>query len=201
LTISLKDQLVSIPQRELAGSRTSSLFAYQKNWALSELIESHMKDADYVFAFEFHDDVLILDSETNPTKLKFVQVKTKSTGKNWTIKQLINSKKGTGSNPDQPSIVGKLYENRRKFAGYENELKFITNAHFSFGSSTLKINAGSLQSELIDSIVTAVDLQLGDGTLDDINCLSFERSPLSVEDHENHIKGKLHVTIQRSQAA
>lgn len=188
----LSEELITVPQREIAGSRSSSLFAYQKNWALAKQIEYHLAGNDYVFAFEFHDDVLILDSEANPTNLQFVQVKTKNNGKNWTIKLLTKSEKGKNNNPDKLSIIGKLYENKFNFTNYKSELKFVTNAYFSFGDSVKSTCADTLEHDDQASITTAVQIQLGTSNAIDLGCLFFERSDLSVDDHENHIRGKLH---------
>lgn len=192
MAVPLYKELLTVPQREVAGPRSSSRFSYQKNWALAELIEYHLAGKDYVFAFEFHDDVLILNSESNPTSLQFIQVKTKATGKNWTIRALTKAEKGAEGEPDKLSIVGKLYENKLNFNNHKSELKFVTNAYFSFGKSTSSICANSLdpkdqktiQSSIQDQLKVKHSVELGD--------LFFEHSDLSVGDHEEHIKGKLH---------
>lgn len=188
----LSRELVAVPQREVAGARSSKQFAYQKNWALAELIEYHLAGKDYVFAFEFHDDVLILDSEISPSNLQFIQVKTRTNGKNWTIKQLIKSEKGKNGNPDKLSIVGKLYENKFNFNNHASELKFVTNAYYSFTDVTKSSYADTLESNDQNSITTAVQDQLNVTNPIDLGCLCFEHSSLSVDDHEDHIRGKLH---------
>lgn len=113
----IQSDLIKVPQTETAGSRSPARFAYQRNWALAELIEYHLEGKDYVFAFEFHDDILILDSEVNPSNLQFVQVKTKTTGQKWTVHGLTKSEKGKNGNPEKLSIIGKLYENKKTSPG------------------------------------------------------------------------------------
>jgi len=188
---SIQSDLITVAQTETSGSRSPGRFAYQRNWALAELIEYHLKGKDYVFAFEFHDDILILDSEESPSKLQFVQVKTKTTGKKWTINELTKSEKGKSGNPDKISIIGKLYENKKNFEGHESQLRFVTNAYFSFFDPTPVATADKLEKKDRDKITAAVQAQLGVGTVD-LSSLQLEQSSLSVEDHEKHIRGILH---------
>lgn len=196
MSSTLSQDLVKTPQREIAGSRTSKLFSYQKNWALAELIEYHLADKDYVFAFEFHDDILIFDSETSPSNLKFVQVKVKTNGAKWTIKQLIKSEKGKNGNPDKLSIIGKLYENKFNFNTHTSELSFVTNAYFSFTNSGLSSCANTLDIKDQNEITVAIQNQINSTNPIDLNSLFFERSSLSFDDHENHIRGKLHTFFE-----
>lgn len=186
----IQSDLIKVPQTETAGSRSPARFAYQRNWALAELIEYHLEGKDYVFAFEFHDDILILDSEANPSSLQFVQVKTKTTGKKWTIHELTKSEKGKEGNPDKLSIIGKLYENKNNFSCHSSQLRFVTNAYFSFIDPALITTADQLEKNDQDKITNAVQAQLG--TAVDLSTLQLEQSSLSVEDHEKHIRGILH---------
>lgn len=187
----IQSDLITVPQAETAGSRSPARFAYQRNWALAELIEYHLEGKDYVFAFEFHDDILILDSEVNPSILQFVQVKTKTTGQKWSVHQLTTSEKGKNGNPDKLSIIGKLYENKKNFADHSSQLRFVTNAYFSFIDPVPVTIASQLEKKDQEKITNAVQAQLGGGDVD-LNALQLERSSLSVDDHEKHIRGILH---------
>ncbi|MDP1931842.1 MAG: dsDNA nuclease domain-containing protein [Gammaproteobacteria bacterium] len=191
MPVTIQSDLITVPQTETAGSNSPARFAYQRNWALAELIEYHLEGKDYVFAFEFHDDVLILDSEKNPSELQFIQVKTKTTGKKWSIHELTKSEKGKGGNPDKLSIIGKLYENKKNFAVHSSRLRFVTNAYFSFASPAPVIVADQLDEEVQGKITSAVQSQLGTGLVD-LSCFQLEQSSLSVDDHEKHIRGILH---------
>lgn len=187
----LQSDLVSTSQTETAGSRSPARFAYQRNWALAELVEYHLKGKDYVFAFEFHDDVLILDSKDNPSSLQFVQVKTKTTGQKWTINELTKSEKGKNGNPDKLSIIGKLYENKKNFSSHTSQLRFVTNAYFSFSDPAPLTTANQLKPNDQDKIISAIQAQIGMGAVD-LGALRLEQSSLSVDDHEKHIRGILH---------
>lgn len=191
MSSTIQSDLITVSQTETAGSRSPARFAYQRNWALAELIEYHLEGKDYVFAFEFHDDILILDSEESPSNLQFVQVKTKTTGQKWSIHQLTKSEKGKNDNPDKLSIIGKLYENKKNFSSHSSQLRFITNAYFSFTDPAPVTIADQLEKKDQDKITDAVNAQLGTGTID-LSSLQLEQSSLSVDDHEKHIRGILH---------
>lgn len=187
----IQSDLITVNQTETAGYRSPARFAYQRNWALAELIEYHLQGKDYVFGFEFHDDILILDSEDNPSSLQFVQVKTKTTGQKWSVNQLTKSEKGKNGNPDKLSIIGKLYENKKNFSEHSSQLRFVTNAYFSFTDPAPITIANELEKKEQDKITSAVQAQLGNGTVD-LSALRLEQSTLSVDDHEKHIRGILH---------
>lgn len=158
---------------------------------MAELIEYHLEGKDYVFAFEFHDDILILDSEDSPSSLQFVQVKTKTTGQKWSVRELTKSEKGKNGNPDKLSIIGKLYENKKNFSSHSSQLRFVTNAYFSFIDPAPITTADRLEKDVQDKITNAVQSQIGAGYVD-LSALRLERSSLSVDDHEKHIRGILH---------
>ena len=73
--------------RETSGASSANRFSYQVNWALSKLIELHKQGKEYLIVLDFHDDVLVADSEAAPTTIDFYQVKT-SRIKDWTLARL-----------------------------------------------------------------------------------------------------------------
>ncbi|MDP3682434.1 MAG: dsDNA nuclease domain-containing protein, partial [Ignavibacteria bacterium] len=83
----LKDKIVNTKPREKAGSTSASRFDYQKDYSICKLIESHLTSNDYIIIFDWHEDLIIMDSELNPQTVSFYQIKGKKTG-TWTIKQL-----------------------------------------------------------------------------------------------------------------
>lgn len=50
-------------------------FDYQKDWALYKVLEFQLEDGNYVIVLDFHDDILILDSDISPDKIGFYQIK------------------------------------------------------------------------------------------------------------------------------
>jgi hypothetical protein len=67
---------------------------YQQTWALCHLLLLHEANADYVITFYHHEDVSVLDSETDPKQICGFQIKTNSG--NWTVKALLKREKGQG---------------------------------------------------------------------------------------------------------
>ena len=116
-TMTLKEKLITIPQREKSGEDSESAFAYQKNWAFYHLLKLHINNDNYVFVFEFHDDILLLDS-IEPTNITFIQIK-KSDNKAWTISRLLKKDANT------LSILGKLFIHCKNFNGEKIFLKSL----------------------------------------------------------------------------
>lgn len=76
----VRQALLKEPQREQGGKLAIERFEFQAAWGLSRVLDLFRQGADFGIAFEFHDDVLQLDSMSSPTKVTFFQVKTQ---KNW----------------------------------------------------------------------------------------------------------------------
>lgn len=115
---------VEKPVRETSGSRSSNRFDYQKNWSLCELLSLHASHSDYLMVFEHHDDIVVFNSQDNPSDATFYQVKTKASG-NWTVGALTKSK------VDMQSIFGKLYANHLSFFENAKSLIFTSNQPLS----------------------------------------------------------------------
>lgn len=141
----LKSLLIQKAPREIAGARTSKQYDYQKDLSLYLLLENHTKKDDYVFLFDFHEDLVMLDSAQTPSKIDCFQIKTKTTKGNWTAKALIYRPDGNASH------LGKLYYNKVIFDGKVNTLNFVTNATFSLellDKTDSKLKATIIASEL-----------------------------------------------------
>jgi len=182
------------PVRESAGPRSSNRFDYQKNWSLCELLSLHASNKDYLMIFEHHEDVVVFDSESNPSKAIFYQVKSKSTG-NWTIGALVKSASGDG----KQSILGKLYSNYLLFKDSVESMVFTSNQGLS---TKLKDNSKSITlnsvgfSKLSDidkeKIHSAVELD-GEEYCDlfGLEKISIDKTDLRLDDHTSITKGRL----------
>lgn len=126
--MTLKDKIVSIKPREKAGSTSASRFDFQKDWSLCKLIEFHLTKADYVIVFDWHEDLLIMDSEFNPQKVAFYQIKGRKSGY-WSVKELIKSDNNRSGVP-LLSIIGRLYDCKLKHDIETTSLNFVSNARF-----------------------------------------------------------------------
>ncbi len=193
----IKEILINNKPRENSGSISSSRFDFQKDWSICQLLEYHKKCCDYLFIFDFNEDLLILDSETKPNKISFYQIKGDKS-KNWTIERLIKSKKN--KNGDfLLSILGKLYECKSKYDLKTDSLNFISNARFSVklkdGSSGLKkdniciLEIDEKDREKIKKKIKAEFKLSDDPIYEDITFLKV--TELSLDDSSNHTKGKL----------
>ncbi|MBY3201324.1 dsDNA nuclease domain-containing protein [Rhizobium laguerreae] len=132
----IRQDLLKEPQREKGGKLAVERFEYQAAWGLSRILQLCKTGEDFGIAFEFHDDVLELDSMSGPTKVTFFQVKTQQTG-NWTLASISASpgavgKKSTVKPGDPPpekklSYAAKMYDNYKRFPDHTERLVFVTN--------------------------------------------------------------------------
>ena len=118
----LKSKLFLNKPRENSGSTTSNRFDYQKNWAICKLVDLHRTAEDYLLCFEFHDDIIVFDSETDPQKIKCYQVKTKDSA-HWLLSSLTKVEKENGA-----SILAKLHQHYLDYEGSIESLSFVTNS-------------------------------------------------------------------------
>lgn len=191
----LADALINIPQSERGGEIATRGFDYQSCWALSEMLEYELDERDYVFIFEYHDDVVIVDCEDHPQDLIFVQVKTRE--KHWTPNNLYGA---TAKAPT--SIVAKQFLLQKSFSSYTSQvpkLMFVTNAVInfskvggknSFDASTLEINEQDNLKIAIREQAKVQKVDLDEKDID-LSTLKFVQSSLSLDDHQVHLKGKL----------
>ncbi|MBO1019106.1 DUF4297 domain-containing protein [Methylobacterium sp. SD274] len=125
------DDLVAVPQREKGGSIALERLDYQASWAVSLVLLLHEKPEDYAVAFEFHDDIVVLNGSSQPTKARFYQVKTRESG-HWTVSRLTQRYQRRGGSDKVPSIVARMYDNRIKFGCAAEVLGFVSNQPCEF---------------------------------------------------------------------
>lgn len=192
----LKQRLIDIGPRDRSGPRSANRFDYQDDWALCLLLELHERGRDYVVVFDYLDDVLVLDSASDPQAAIFYQVKTKASG-NWTRSALV--KQGQGHPGQLPSIIGKLYSNYEHLPDETEGLELVSNAHFKLklqegGSS---IGMTSVQFDSLDEterqgFAESLESELGAPTnYDGLRLLVYQTSDLSLQGHVDHALGKL----------
>lgn len=203
--MSLKKRFFEVKPRESSGSSTSSKYDYQKNWSLVELLERHLTGSDYLFVFDFHDDLLVFDTEENPQKVAFYQVKTKDTGKLWKLGDLIKNKTSKTAEP-LLSIFGKLYLNKLNFPDNTLSLNFVSNAKFEITLADKEASSTSLSTIccdcLDDDVLTKISAKLVEehGLQDDpeFKGITFLRvSGLSSDDQVGHAKGKVSEFLEK----
>jgi len=184
--------------RERAGSTASSRFDYQKDISICMLLEYHEKGNDYLFVFDYHDDLVVLDSEVSPTKYNFFQIKAKETGY-WQLNALVKPKKGK-ADAVLPSILGKMHDHLQNFPTATESLTFLSNTKLSVKLKGLKtpkqyeqVNLGKLGNDTCRIVQTALEKELAPGKLlaNFFNITFFASHALSVNDSSTHTKGKL----------
>lgn len=195
--MNLKDKIVKTRPREKSGSTSASRFDFQKDWSICKLIESHQTSNDYVVIFDWHDDLIIMDSEHDPKKVSFYQVKGKKSD-NWTLKQLIESKMAKDGS-SLLSIIGKLYDCKSKFDLETTSLNFVSNARFSVGladKSTSKakneiciVELSDTDRETLRAKIKSEHKLTTDPIYEDITFLKV--LDLSVDGSKAHTQGKI----------
>jgi hypothetical protein len=197
-----------IEPRENAGSRTSGRYDYQKDLSIWILLEYHENCNDYLFVFDYHDDLVVFDSEVTPKAYAFFQIKSNQSNK-WKLNRILHRKKRVPKVDDEHeekkdesenSILGKLYLHKVNFKENVESLNFISNASFdcklSNGGKGLDLNEICLEDlckEDKDNIQEKLKKEFGISEMD-LNFTSqtfFKVSELSIKDSGTHTIGKI----------
>ena len=194
----LKELFVNTRPRELSGSTSANRVDFQRDVSLNRLLQAELSNQDYIFIFDYHEDLVVMDCEQKPEKVSFYQIKGKKSG-NWTVKSLLKSEKDQDGHP-LLSTLAKLYECRTKFELETTNLTFLSNARFNIKLED-KTNADA--RELTCAVdLTANDKALIKAALNEQNVIEdgselcediifFEVVDVSVTDSANHLKGIL----------
>jgi len=180
----LFDVLSAKPQRETVGASTAARFDYQKSYALLELINRHTSNLDYSVAFEFHDDILFFDSETNPNLVEFTQVKTSSSNSPKKTHTLTTRRKKSNS------ILGKLMANAKSFPlSHDFSLVLVSNNPFEFSNTDIKFQdldattKSKISDKLKDEFKGIKESQF--------DSFKFKVTNISIENMDTHLRGKV----------
>lgn len=187
----LKELLVSKKPRE--ESATSAKYDYQKDVSIVLLLQQHDRRGDYVFIFDYHDDLLIINSAELPNTIDFYQIKSKEKG-NWSLNNLIKPAKG-----ENLSIISKMYVNKINFTDYTKSLNFISNTGYYLDSIENKkltdealVETKHLSKDVLTNIISSIKAHhsLSDDPVID-SLLIFHKTTLSLEDSSSHCAGLL----------
>ncbi|MET3793626.1 DUF4297 domain-containing protein [Aquamicrobium terrae] len=191
--MSLAKRLVEHPQRETGGSLAQERFDYQALWGLALIFSNHEKSEDYAIAFEFHDDVVMLDSAEAPANVRFYQVKTKDKG-HWTLTDLFRRpalKKGQKDEDRPLSFMGKLFSNYEAFPGDTASMSFVSNVPLEFAGANQDIAFKDCNSDTFAKFLKRLQTEHGSATKDQAGLMHFVKADLSLHDASTHAKGKL----------
>jgi hypothetical protein len=177
----LLQELLKKKQRETTGSDTNLRFDYQRNWAFCELIRRHIDGADYLAAFEFHDDVVFLEPSVSPQEAKFYQVKT-TTKNQRTLGEFLGSKK--------PTTLAKMYSN---FSGVCQvafiETILVSNVPFAFGG--YKICAKDLEHKFKKQLWEKLSSEIADFDEKKFANMHFLATGISLEAMRTYLIGQV----------
>lgn len=195
--MSLSEKLVLVSRREKAGSIGSNRYDFQKDWTIGKILELHTNSSDYCIICDYHEDVIVLDSENNPTQSNFIQIKSAPKNKAWTPKSLVSSKTSKDGKK-LGSILGKLYTTANKFNGYNPRIAVVSNAPFNFaltsGNSSLAlklINISDIDEKDLAKVRAAIKDECKIDDYDQCFPCCFEVTDLNTEAHSTHTKGKV----------
>lgn len=195
--MSLMGRLMAVPPSDTSGSRSANRFDYQLDWAILQALELFSTPADFVIVLDFHDDILVLDSASDPSRVECYQIKSKRAG-NWTVSSLI--RRDRGRQGLKPSVLGKLYSHTARWGPGVSRLCFASNAPLSAdgqsGGSTLELESvlfTALSADLVQQVASAIEQEANLGTPlgGQLALFEYRRSALSADGHQDQSIGRL----------
>ncbi|MCA1411657.1 DUF4297 domain-containing protein [Bradyrhizobium sp. NBAIM20] len=199
--MSFADKLVQTPRREKSGETGYERYDYQAIWGLVLIFESHNDLEDYAIAFEFHDDIVRLNSSSTPTRARFYQVKTKVKG-HWTLTDLSTRKKSKDGASLLPSYIGKMHDNYELFPDETERLNFVSNLPCEFMDASATISCfADCTPEAFAKFLTKLKHERPAATADTAKLMHFVRADLSLHDASAHVKGLMQEFVTRQLGA
>jgi len=189
--MSFADKFVQTPRREKSGETGYERYDYQASWGLALIFESHNTLKDYAIAFEFHDDIVLLNNSSLPTTACFYQVKTKITG-HWTLTDLSRRKKAKDGTSWLPSFIGKMFDNYNLFPEETEKLSFVSNLPCKFidASATVCCFANCAPRDS-SAFLKTLQAEYPTATESTAKLMHFVRADLSLHDASTHLKGMM----------
>lgn len=205
------DSIVNRKPRENAGSLAANRFSYQLDWGLRKLLALEESGHPYTIIFDYHDDILVLDSDESPEGIEFYQVKTNMASGGWRKSDLtrINKKETSKeavqldvfeeNNEDDDSKYSKIAKLLIHSLDFKEarDFFFVTNANF--GSTLVEgefnrvkeLNFTQLKKEAREHIKDKIKAEIPD--IDDkvFEHLHFIKNQMNVDDHRATVIGYL----------
>jgi hypothetical protein len=183
------DKLVQTPRREKSGETGYERYDYQASWGLALIFESHNDLHDYAIAFEFHDDIVRLNSSSAPTHARFYQVKTKVKG-HWTLTDLSARKRSKDKASLMPSFIGKMFDNYELFPDHTDRLSLVSNLPCEFMDASATVCCfADCEAEAFAKFLAKLKNEHPSATEDKAKLMHFVRADLSLHDVSAHLKG------------
>ena len=120
-------RVLSLPQREQAGSDSYNRFEYQVHWIVYHIIGKLQDDAECIVFCEFHDDMAEFSLDNK--QYQFFQVKTKEEPSDWTIAEMSKREKKKNGGYKK-SFLGFIFYNYLTFSTECSHCHFVSNNDF-----------------------------------------------------------------------
>lgn len=117
-------QIIEVKPDDNSGSTISNRYGYQKNWAMMKMLELERHGRDYMIVFDYHEDIMVVDSLADDPQIDFFQVKSLR-GDYWLMGDLYKAKDG-----EKLSILAKLLKHSVDFTR-TRDFYFVTNSFFN----------------------------------------------------------------------
>jgi len=179
--------------KELGGRHGGKGHEFQRYWALCHILDLDLEKGDFILLVEFLEDVAVLNAEHSPTELELFQVKKKESTAKWTKTTLAKPPK------EGLSVLAKMYESRKSSPDPKPAISFVSNAPvelgFQDGTSSVqreKFCGDELEATLQETLQKSIAEELKCDVKDiEFGALNFVRSPLAIDDLENHATGRV----------
>lgn len=117
-------KVLTVEQREQAGSDSYNRFEYQVHWIVCHIISKLQEDAECIVFCEFHDDMAEFSPDNQ--QYQFFQVKTKEDSSDWTIAEMSKREKKK-SGGYKKSFLGFIFYNYLVFGAECSHCHFVSN--------------------------------------------------------------------------
>lgn len=181
-----KEYYMNLPH-DLSGSRSKNRFRLELLWGVSRMLELMESAENFTIIFDYVCDIEIHLDEG----FEFYQIKTeKEAGNGYTLKRILNQKKG-----DQGSILGKLYVLHNEEMPVKLALA-CNKAFKALSSDPGEISFVQLNDEKTSEIINALKNELDISDVD-LNDLYYIYTPMNLVNPEYEIKGQLITTFEK----
>ena len=119
--------VLTVEQREQAGSDSYNRFEYQVHWIVCHIIGKLQDDAECIVFCEFHDDMAEFSPDNQ--QYQFYHIKTKEDPSDWTIAEMSKREKKKSSGYKK-SFLGFIFYNYLTFSTECSHCHFVSNNDF-----------------------------------------------------------------------
>lgn len=180
--------------KERGGRHGGKGHEFQRYWALCHLLQVDLEKDEYLLLLEFIEDVAVMNSDIAPDQMELFQLKKKEgNSSKWTKTTLAKPPK------EGKSILAKLHDSKSIAKDETVAIAFVSNApvELKLGSGDdptglTEFPASQIHAGLLTDLKSSVAKELGcDVSKIDFDNLKFIRSPLAMDDLENHATGRV----------